>query len=380
MEEQRFDTLVAAIYEAAAGRVPWREPLDTLAVAFDAPRCILTGIDTATMRPAFRDEGGRVDPEAICEGVRSAHAEDPLLATLLQRPAGEWLHEGDVAAGHAAGRPCPVLVPAGLNFTAATRIECVPWTAVLALTRGRRRRSYDDGQRDDLARLAFHFRAGLALEARRAPRPTDEAPGFEAIASNRRPLWLVDGHRRVHYRNAAAEAMRGLTGQFTEIDARLYCTNAAEDAELLCGLVRLELGQATRDAAQPPRRTVLRIGGAGRAAHAVLLSEQPRHGDAVGPALAMVRCYPVQQRAEPDPALVAEAFELTPAEARVAAQLARGLSAVEIAAARGVSTQTIRAQIQAVFEKTGTKRQSDLIRLLVEMPGPDVDRDPAPPA
>src|SRR5690606_35577810 len=90
--------------------------------------------------------------------------------------------------------------------------------------------------------------------------------------------------------------------------------------------------------------------------------------------------YPVQQSAEPDPSVVAAAFELTPAEAQVAAQLARGVSAVEIAAERGVSTQTIRAQIRAVFEKTGIKRQSDLIRLLFEMPDADPPREARPEA
>lgn len=399
MEEQRFDTLVATIYEAAAGRATWRASLDALATAFDAPRCILTGVDPVSMRPSFRDEGGRVDPDAICEGVRSAHAGDPLLAALLHRPVGQWLYEDEMPGEHAAGRPGPVLAPAGLNFAAGLRLDDDRQAVILALARGRRRQSFDARQRQDLARLAFHFRAGLALEAKRSPRPADEAPGFEAIASNRHPLWLVDGHRRVHYRNAAAEAMRGRAGRLTEIDAHLYCVDPREDAELLCCLVRLQLGRAAPAAGQPPHRAVMRVGGADPGAYAVLLSEQPRRDAAGSPALAMVRCYPVQHSAEPDPTLVAEAFELTPAEAQVAAQLARGLSAVDIAAGRGVSTQTIRAQIRAVFEKTGINRQSDLIRLLVEMPGADPgggsrpdtdthggdrpqageDHDPAPP-
>ena len=368
MEELRFDTLVAAIYEAAAGRAPWHESLEALAAAFDAPRCILTGVDPVSLRPVFRDEGGRVDPEATCRAVRAVHAEDPMLAILLQRPAGAWLFPDDPAVAQATRQACPVLVPAGLHFAAGLRLDGGPRAVVLALTCGRRRRSFDARQRQDLARLAFHFQAGLALESKRAPPPADEAPGFGAIPSDRHPLWLVDDHRRVHYRNPAADAMRGRAGPLTEVDARLYCKERGDDAELLCGLVRLRLGNAGSGSGRLPRPVVIRVGGAGPAAHAILLSERPRQGEPGGPALAMVRCYPVQQSAEPDATLVAEAFELTPAEARVAAQLARGLSAVEIAAGRGVSTQTIRAQIRAVFEKMGIKRQSDLIRLLVEIP------------
>ncbi len=370
MDEQRFDTLVASIYQAAAGRTPWREPLDALAEAFDSPRCILTGVMPATLRPAFRDEGGRGDAEAICEALRTAHGDDPILARLVQGASGQWLHEAEVAAADVAPRAAGVLAPAGLGFAAGVRLDGGTLAVVLALTRGRRRLVLDAGQRESLARIAFHVEAALAIEARRSPSPIDEAPGFEAVASNRHPLWIVDGHRRVHWRNAAAEALRERADRLVEIDGRLHCADPQEDVELACALVRLGLGRSPTPADHVPRRAVMRAGGIDPGAHAILLTERSR-ADEDAPALAMVRCHPLQHDAEPDPALVAEAFELTPAEARVAAQLARGLSAVEIAAGRGVSTQTIRAQIRAVFEKTGINRQSDLIRLLVEMPDAD---------
>lgn len=369
MEEHRFDALVASVYEAAYGRAPWRAPLDALADAFESPRCILTGIRPDSRRPAFRDEGGRVDADAICETVRASHADDPILARLLRAPAGQWLYEDDPPHAPGQPRPAPVLAPAGLHFAAGVRLEDGPLAVLLALTRGRRRHAFDTGQRQALARIAFHFEAGLAIEARRSIRFAEESPGLDAITSQRHPLWLIDGHRRVHMRNAAAETMVRADGPLTEADGQLRCTDPAEDTELACALVRLELANRPPASGQPPRRAVVRIGVEPNA-HAILLSGQPRRDEAAG-ALAVVRCSPLQSSSEPDPDLLVEVFELTLAEAQVASQLARGLSAVEIATARGVSTQTVRAQIRAVFEKTGIKRQSDLIRLLVEMP--DID-------
>src|SRR5690554_3543561 len=96
MKEERFDALVASIYEAGSGRVPWRDPLDALAGAFDSPRSILTGILTPALRPAFRDEGGRCDPGLTCEALHGNHADDPALARLLVAPPGRWLFEEDV--------------------------------------------------------------------------------------------------------------------------------------------------------------------------------------------------------------------------------------------------------------------------------------------
>lgn len=379
MEVERFDALVASIYQAASGRRPWRHPLDALAEAFDSPRAILTGIQCTTLRPVFRDEGGQCDARTLCDAVRSDHAEDPVLARLLQAPPGQWLFEEGGPPPDVVARATLPLAPVGLGFAAGVRLGGGSLAMVLALTRGRRRAVLDPGRRETLARLGFHFGAALEIEARRSPPPIGDAPGLDGMASNRHPLWLVDAHRRVHLRNAAAESLRDRGGRIVELDGRLHCADPQEDAELACALLRLELGHGRTTAEPAPRRTVLRVGGSGPGAHAVLLTERSS-GDEPAPPLAVVRCYPLQHDAEPDPTLVAEAFELTPAEARVAAQLARGLSAVEIAAGRGVSMQTVRAQIRAVFEKTGINRQSDLVRLLVEMPNVDRIAEPASPA
>src|SRR5690606_23268695 len=88
---------------------------------------------------------------------------------------------------------------------------------------------------------AYGSTAGHATAASRPPHPMDEAPGFEAIASHRHPLWLIDSHRRVHLRNAAAEALRERADRLVEVDGRLHCTDPLDDTELACALVRLEL-------------------------------------------------------------------------------------------------------------------------------------------
>lgn len=63
-----------------------------------------------------------------------------------------------------------------------------------------------------------------------------------------------------------------------------------------------------------------------------------------------------------------ELFGLTPAEARFAVELASGQSLDDIAEQHGVSKNTVRAQARAVFAKTETNRQTELIRLLVGLP------------
>jgi pimeloyl-ACP methyl ester carboxylesterase/DNA-binding CsgD family transcriptional regulator len=74
----------------------------------------------------------------------------------------------------------------------------------------------------------------------------------------------------------------------------------------------------------------------------------------------------VQAKGEDDDSLAETAFSLSPAEARVAAQIARGQTAPEAAQALGLSPETVKTHMKAVLHKTGAKGAKDLARLLVE--------------
>jgi DNA-binding CsgD family transcriptional regulator len=56
-------------------------------------------------------------------------------------------------------------------------------------------------------------------------------------------------------------------------------------------------------------------------------------------------------------------FELTPAEARVARGIAAGETLIGVAEALGILSSTARTHLHRVFEKTGTKRQAELVKL-----------------
>jgi len=59
-------------------------------------------------------------------------------------------------------------------------------------------------------------------------------------------------------------------------------------------------------------------------------------------------------------------FGLTPAECRVALLLGDGHAPGQIANMVGVTRNTVRSQIKSVFAKTGVKRQSELVRMLLQ--------------
>jgi DNA-binding CsgD family transcriptional regulator len=67
----------------------------------------------------------------------------------------------------------------------------------------------------------------------------------------------------------------------------------------------------------------------------------------------------------PETARLRAEFGLTKAEARLALYLAEGLSLASAAQAFDVKLTTIRSQLQQVFAKTGTSRQSELVAMLL---------------
>jgi DNA-binding CsgD family transcriptional regulator len=63
--------------------------------------------------------------------------------------------------------------------------------------------------------------------------------------------------------------------------------------------------------------------------------------------------------------LLVKLYGLTMAETRLIALLAQGLSLQKAAHALGVARITARTHLQHIFAQTGTRRQAELIRLVV---------------
>jgi DNA-binding CsgD family transcriptional regulator len=71
-------------------------------------------------------------------------------------------------------------------------------------------------------------------------------------------------------------------------------------------------------------------------------------------------------------AAFAERFDLTPQEARVLQTLVEAGSVPMAADILGIAASTARTHVTSIFDKTGVRRQADLLRLLMAMKSPFV--------
>lgn len=104
-----------------------------------------------------------------------------------------------------------------------------------------------------------------------------------------------------------------------------------------------------------------------RAKRPLLIRILPVDGAARSPFLgarALLVFSDLQVKSGPQPQLLSRMFGLSWSEAKLAAIVAAGYSPQEAAARLGIARETARNQLKAVFAKTGTHRQGELIALL----------------
>ncbi len=82
------------------------------------------------------------------------------------------------------------------------------------------------------------------------------------------------------------------------------------------------------------------------------------------PACAVIIRDP-DRRSQTSDEVVRKLFDLTPAEAALALALADGLTLEESADELGMTKNTARAHLRAIFSKTGATRQANLVRTLL---------------
>jgi DNA-binding CsgD family transcriptional regulator len=193
---------------------------------------------------------------------------------------------------------------------------------------------------------------------------------------------LLDGQGHVCHANRSAEAL------LAEGDGLSIVDESGDEDEHVVGGLRA----ATEEETVALRQLITEVGGdadsdvtdsdiadnaiaisrpSGRRPLEVLVSPIAREGDRATPA---VVAFVFDPGADPDldgPAptwTLMRLYALTPAEARVALEVAQGRGLRQAAAALGVSPNTVRTHLHHVFQKTGTRRQAELARLLLRGP------------
>jgi DNA-binding CsgD family transcriptional regulator len=350
-------TLIDRIYEAAVIPELWRDTCTILAREIDAYSAAvfsLSGdstyrwISTENVREIF-EEFSR--SEARFTNMRPRRA--------LELSPGIFARDSDIMTDDEIANDAAFtefVFPNGLKWTAGCAIqEPSGHSIVFDLMRQKHADPFSDADiarlnelKPDLARAAF-------MTSRLAFR--EAASVTSALSMIGLPAVVIGDSGMAIAMNAEMEAMAPIvsTGAGNAFNIRRPAAKIMLDEAL--ARLRAGAGASVQSIPIPASEgipaTIL---------HVLPVRRMAR--DVFGLSLALMIATPVGEVGPPDMRVLSGLFDLTPAEARLAREVATGATMEAAAANLGLSIETVRTYLKRVMAKTGTRRQAELAVLL----------------
>lgn len=262
-----------------------------------------------------------------------------------------------------------LLAPRGLAHMTLLACECSSEAvSKFPLWRGPKQGLMDAASVHLLETLIPHVQTALLLRAKVAASEAYDLLSETALEAMSIAAILVNGRGEIRCMNRlAASYLQGSDGLSLR-RGRVVAADASEDACLQSLIAGAGGGRTTPASppggamriSRPDARTSLQI--------VVVPATEPIRQWA-GECHALVFLIDPSSRPKERAALMRQLYGLTPAEARLADRLLEGLDVREIAEQSGITLETARFHVKRVLGKTGTRRQSELMRLMLSLPG-----------
>jgi DNA-binding CsgD family transcriptional regulator len=247
--------------------------------------------------------------------------------------------------------------------------SAVPMPTNLAFFRGVREPEFDEGNRDFLRLALPHFSRALGIHVRLHDAELRSALSLSALDRLASGVILVGAQGKILHLNRVANQIIASNDGLSvnkQLDQMVLAAVKPRGKRALHAAIELALHpdtievphfshgvRITRPSGRPPYVLNLaplppenEFGGARGRAHVIIFI--------VDPGAAQVL----------DAALLKKLYGFTEAEARVAARLYVADTTRQAAEALGIAEATVRAHLKSIFVKTGTHRQSELMKLL----------------
>jgi DNA-binding CsgD family transcriptional regulator len=349
LEPERWRSTLAAIAQESGGQgahlLLWDEHGST------SPFCMYVGVDSPDAERLFAEYYGAIDPRR---------------RYVMTRPVGEWMachHVCDERFVQSSEFYQDYMIPTvGCRFMAGVRLSAEGGLHAL-LAVGRRADSralpYEETELSVLRELTPHLQLAVRVQNRIGMLEDQLAVRDAALDRLSMAVLIVERDGLIRYSNAPGEAMlQSLTGPFNSNAGRLVCRSGRQGRRLeaaIRGAVDLGVGDAIAF-------------GAGHADlnNCVVLPLSPRL-KLTTPwqrPMVMLLCTGSGAGDLVDLKVLNALFNLTPAEARLAAGLGAGKTVEAFAVQTGISVLTARSQLRSVFSKVGVNRQADLVAIL----------------
>lgn len=357
-----FGELLSRIYCAPVEPRGWLHCLEALRAHFTARTVTLFIRLASDSDPGLMLTAAKAFPNELRAGPSRVAAGSPLTALPPDRvtihpdgtPDDEWRAS---AFYREQCRPFGMFHFMGANIRVRADAVYPFW-----LGRSEKDGPFGDGDRAACASLLPHLRRALELQlGLERDRSLGRLHG-QAVADLMIGIIVLGDRGRVCERNAVADGILRLRDGLRLAGDRLEAASPRDDARLQ-QMIREQLTGESRSIV-PAAISVGRP--SGRSSWSVLA--QPIGRDEWSgvdqPAVALF-VRDVEGSTNPHAELVQQLFELTQREALLAIHLANGVPIEDAAHTLGIQLTTARAHLRAIFLKIGVRRQTELVRIIL---------------
>jgi DNA-binding CsgD family transcriptional regulator len=364
---------IAAVYHAAAGTRPWSDALTRITRSLDLKACQMVGVSTKSGAVVCSHVSDGVPSDSELEYIRSYHTLDPRLPLVMGQKDGCWLYDEDIFDDTFADRNPyyrELLIPYGGRYTATAKLFEQDGEAMLVGFMSRLGEpGFTSDRRQFLESVAFHLCQAAVIYHQTRKLTIATFAGTELLRRMSRPAMLLALDRRVGFMNDAAHLH--LRQNNTLLFSRDRLTAFDRKFEVKLDFAFKALQEAiSRDEGVPKRQIIRLEPSSGSPGTALSLTAFVPSASLYAFGLETQVLLIVHQSAgssAPDLLLWEAAFNLTPAQSRVALEMFRGHSVNEAAASLTIAPTTVKSHLKEVFWKTGTTRQSQLVLALARV-------------
>jgi len=230
--------------------------------------------------------------------------------------------------------------------------------------RHERHGAIDDEAKWRINLLVPHIRRAVSISRLAEFKALEGAALADTLDAVSAAMILVDAAGRVTHANAAGQAMLSERDMIELVSGKLFATNRSVNQALY------EMLEATGggDAAVGTKGVAVSMAartGEQHIAHILPLTSGARRRAGVEySACAAIFVRKVELEPPSAPKVMAQLYGLTPSELRVLLAVFETGSIEDIANVLGVSVPTVKTHLRRLFDKTGTRRQTDLVKLV----------------
>jgi DNA-binding CsgD family transcriptional regulator len=375
LDTQKLSDFIGVIYDCIAAPAIWTRALHNVVKHFESDVVWLSVSNPRLQKTRMAAVAGEpqksqlltthVEQNPFFKIMHKLEIDEPTglqqLCNLMGPDGVEIFQDSDFVKNY--------VVPTGMSDgVAISLMNQTDRVATLGMVGSAKRSHYTQPEFATLALLAPHIRRAVTIGDLFETQARESHMFREMVESFNLAVLVVDADMQLLFANPIAEEYLRDATLLRATGQNLIVQNerahfAIQKAVLLCE--RAEIALAGSGIGVPLLKTQFPA-----VAHVLPLGGRAERSQFHNRAAAAI--FVATPKSDPLPTIeaIAALFGLTSAEKHVATQAANGLAAADIALSRGVSVNTVRSQIDAIYDKTGQTSQLGLQKLILDLTPP----------